>query len=323
VAVTSVRETPTLSVVVPATDRPAALARCVPAIDPQLGPDDELIVVAEPAAAGPAAARNAGAARARGEVLVFVDADVVLHPDVLDRIRGTLAPSQPLDATFGSYDDRPEAPGAVSGFRNLLHHHVHHAAEGPAATFWAGLGAIRRDAFDAVNGFDAARFPSPSVEDIDLGMRLAAAGRRIVLDPTIQGTHLKRWTLAEMASTDLARRGVPWVELALAPGAPRNVLNLGWRHRLSSVAVLLTGTCLAARRPRAAAAAALIFVVLNRSLYALVLQRRGPFEAAAAVPLHALHHVTAAAAVPIGVIARLRRGRSAAVARNLGSRRSR
>ena len=304
-AVTSVRETPTLSVVVPATDRPAALARCVPAIYPQLGPDDELIVVAEPAAAGPAAARNAGAARARGEVLVFVDADVVLHPDVLDRIRGTLAPSQPLDATFGSYDDRPEAPGAVSGFRNLLHHHVHHAAEGPAATFWAGLGAIRRDAFDAVNGFDAARFPSPSVEDIDLGMRLAAAGRRIVLDPTIQGTHLKRWTLAEMVRVDFARRGVPWTRLLLESGSKGAPLNLAPRHRAGAVASLLVGLGLIARRLRFAALGAAALIALNLGLYRLIWRRRGPAQAAAAVGLHLIHHLTGVAAAGGGLAGHL------------------
>src|SRR5205807_8681242 len=63
------------------------------------------------------------------------------------------------------------------------------------STFWAGLGAVRRDAFEAVGGFDAERYLVPSVEDIDLGARLATTGHRIELDPAVQGTHLKAWSL--------------------------------------------------------------------------------------------------------------------------------
>ncbi|MGH7896935.1 MAG: acetone carboxylase subunit gamma, partial [Candidatus Binatia bacterium] len=44
-----------------------------------------------------------------------------------------------------------------SRFRNLLHRHVHQEGAGPATTFWAGLGAIRREAFERVGGFDALR----------------------------------------------------------------------------------------------------------------------------------------------------------------------
>ena len=49
-------------------------------------------------------------------------------------------------------------------------------------------------------------------------MRLHAAGRRIVLDPAVHGTHLKRWTLRSMVRTDFAARGAPWVALALERG---------------------------------------------------------------------------------------------------------
>ena len=130
-------------------------------------------------------------------------------------------PSRPtprLVAVFGSYDDQPADPAPVSRFRNLLHHHVHSSSPGPAETFWAGLGAIRRDAFLAAGGFDAARYPEPAIEDIELGTRLVADGASIVLDPQIRGTHLKRWSLTSMVRTDLVRRGIPWVQLQLESG---------------------------------------------------------------------------------------------------------
>ncbi|MGH2993027.1 MAG: glycosyltransferase [Solirubrobacterales bacterium] len=293
---------PRLSVIVPATDRPATIRRSTEAIEAELDDGDELIVVTEPDGDGPAAARNTGAAIASGEVIVFVDADVVVHRGGLGRIRSAFAGDDSLVALFGSYDDSPEAPGAVSGFRNLLHHHVHQSAAGPAATFWAGLGAMRRDAFVGAGGFDAERFPAPSVEDIELGIRLARGGERVVLDRALQGTHLKAWTLAEMVHTDLVRRGIPWIGILLQPGAPRGALNLGWRHRLSAAATLLAVGAIAARRPRPAAIAALCLIALNRSLYALVWRRRGAGEAFASVGLHAIHHLTGIVAVLAGVL---------------------
>lgn len=306
----SPRAPPRLSVIVPATDHPGSLPRCTRTIEATLAATDELIVVTEPVQAGPAEARNAGARRAGGEVIVFVDADVIPHPGALHRIRSAFASDPSLIALFGSYDDHPEAPGAVSGFRNLLHHHVHHSAPGPAATFWTGLGAIRRDAFEAAGGFDAERFDVPSMEDVELGMRLAGTGARIVLDPEIQGTHLKRWNVAGMLRTDLLQRGIPWVRLLRQPGVQRDVLNLGWRHRLSAAATLAGVAAIATRRVRVAAMAGLALVLLNRSLYALLWRRRGPREAIAGVGLHALHHLAGIVAVPAGVLVDLRTRRN-------------
>ena len=181
----------TLSVVIPATNRPDTLERCLDAIRRATDPPEEVIVVDEPAGVGPASARNAGATKASGSILVFVDSDVLVHPDAFTRIRAAFTRDPDVCAVFGSYDDAPSAHGVVSTFRNTLHHYVHQGSPGAATTFWAGLGAVRRDAFAAVDGFDDWRFRVPSVEDIELGLRLAAAGGHIRLDPSIQGTHLK------------------------------------------------------------------------------------------------------------------------------------
>ena len=295
---------PTITVVVPATNRPATIGRCLDAIAKAADPPEEVVLVEEPPGAGPAEARNLGAARASGEVVVFVDADVVVHADAFSRIRAAFLADPGLDGVFGSYDDAPEAPGVVSGFRNLLHHDVHQSSPGPAKTFWAGLGGIRRERFQAAGGFDSARFPRPSIEDVELGIRLVTSGARIELDPELLGTHLKAWTLSEMVRTDFSRRGVPWVLLLLDGRAPTDVLNLGWRHRLSAAASLVGAVAIVRRRPLAAAAAAASLVALNRSFYSLLVRRRGPVEAAAGVGLHAIHHLTAAAAVAYALVSR-------------------
>jgi len=299
-----------LTAIVPATDDPPTLGRCLEAIRRAAAPPEEILVVDRADGPGPAAARNDGAARASGEVVVFVDADVLPHSDAFTRIRRAFGEQEGLVALFGSYDDTPTAPGAVSGFRNLLHHHVHQSAGGASDSFWAGLGAVRRDRFMACGGFDESRYQRPSIEDIELGGRLVAAGGAVWLDPRLQATHLKAWTLREMIRVDLLDRGVPWLTLLFRRGELPASLNLGWRHRLSAVASIVAVAAVVRRRRGPALAGLGALVCLNVSFYRLLLRRRGPVDAALGVGLHALHHVTAGVAVPLALRAHLRERRT-------------
>ena len=296
----------TLTAVIPATNEPPTLARVLAAVEQADAPPEEIIVVEEPPNAGPATARNLGSRRATGDVLVFVDADVEVRADAFARIRRAFDEDGDLVAIFGSYDDDPGARGLVSDFRNLLHHFVHHQGAGPTATFWAGLGAIRREAFLRAGGFDEVRFPLPSIEDIELGARLHRDGARLVLDPTIQGKHLKQWTLRGMVDTDLRRRGVPWLRLMLEDGAPSGILNLGWRHRASTVASLVLLGGLARRNARLTVGTLGVLLALDGDFYRFLLRRRGPRQVAAGIPLHIVHRLTAVASIPIALAGHLR-----------------
>lgn len=285
---------------IPASDERSTLADAVAAVEASRAPGDDVIVARN--GDGPAAARNRGAKLARGEVLVFVDSDVRVHPDALARIRVAFAGDPGLTALFGAYDDDPACRQTVSQFRNLLHHHVHRSAAGEATTFWAGLGAIRREAFETCGGFDAELHPH-AMEDVELGMRLSDAGARIVLDPALRGKHLKRWTLVEMVRCDLLHRGVPWVRMLLRRGQPSNALNLSWRHRIT--ALLHAGTAGAAVTGRRRSAGLLLLgaVLLNRDLYRLLVRCGGLRLGSAGVLLHLVHHLTAVASVPVAVAA--------------------
>lgn len=292
---------PTLGVVVPATDRPPTLQRCLAALEAGTRKPDSVVVLEEPAGAGPAAARNLGAAGCDADVLVFVDSDVEVHPEALAQIAWRFAADPELAAAFGAYDDDPAHPALTSRYRNLLHHHAHVESAGEAETFWAGLGAVRRERFEAVGGFNADLFPAASVEDIELGMRLRQDGARILLDAAVRGRHLKRWTPLSMVRTDFGRRGVPWARLLLREGRGSTALNLGWRRRASAASsVALLGSLLA-RRPRLAIAALLANLVLDRNLYALLARRGGARLLLAGIGLHQLHQLAAAASVPAAI----------------------
>jgi hypothetical protein len=164
---------------------------------------------------------------------------------------------------------------------------------------------VRRTAFDAAGGFDAPRYPRPSIEDIELGGRLAREGR-ILLDPAIQGTHLKEWSLESMVRTDYGSRGVPWVSLLASRRELPATLNLGARERASVLAALVVALGIVRRRPLVVAAGIAAEVALNRDLIGLLHERLGPRGAVAGVGLHTVHQLTAVAAVPAGLLASTR-----------------
>jgi len=189
---------------------------------------------------GPAAARNLAAKTAKGDILLFVDADVVVQPDTIRRVAAAFAEKPEYSALFGSYDDEPGERNFLSQYKNLQHHFVHQTSNPEASTFWAGLGAVRRDVFFSVGGFDCERFAIPSIEDIELGVRLRAAGHRILLDREIQAKHLKKWEIVSLVKTDIFCRAVPWSKLILTSQGMINDMNLKSADRISSGLVALS-----------------------------------------------------------------------------------
>ena len=256
---------------------------------------------------GPGGARNEGVAISRGEILVFVDADVCVLPDAIGALVRALEEDPGVDAAFGSYDRRPARQNLASQYKNLLHHFVHQRASEEAETFWAGLGAVRRGAFEAVGGFDAARYRRPSIEDIEFGTRLHAAGRRIRLVKEAQGSHLKRWTARGVWRTDVLDRGLPWTELILASGRMPRDLNLGTRHRVGVAATALGFLCLAGGPffPAlffAAAAAFATALLAGGDVLVFFARERGLSFALRAAPFHLAYYMACGVSFALGML---------------------
>jgi glycosyltransferase involved in cell wall biosynthesis len=242
---------------------------------------------------GPAQARNLGAAQAVGDVLIFLDADVVVHPDTLARIAANFAEQPDVAALFGSYDADPPAPGHVSRFKNLLHHFTHQHSQREASTFWVGCGAIRREVFEVLGGFYEG-YARPAVADIELGLRLKEAGERIILDPEVQVTHLKTWTFFSLLKTDIFDRAVPWTRLILRQRRLPETLNLDLVSRLSAILAWaeLGLVALGFRQPWAWLWFLLVLALqglLNYRLYQLFFRKGGLRFLGAATGLHQLY----------------------------------
>jgi GT2 family glycosyltransferase len=312
------------TVIIPFHRSLAHLAQSLPAARTSM-PDAEILVAADgamedcrplaaasnarvvevPGPAGPATARNRAAAEASGDVLLFVDADVVAAPSALAGMCRRLEQEPEIAAIFGAYGHQPAAPNFMSQYRNLAHAYVHETGNPEAATFWAGLGAIRRTVFHQVGGFDE-RFRRPSVEDIDLGYRVRRAGHRIRLDPAFRGEHLRRWTVTNSIVTDIVARGVPWTQLILKYGALDDDLNTRQALRWAVVATYVLAAAVVATVARpwaafAAVAALAALVGINRRQWAWLAARRGPAFATRAFAAQLLQHACNGVSLPVGV----------------------
>lgn len=259
-----------------------------------------------PGPSGPAVARNRAAALASGDVLIFVDADVVAAPDSLQGLCSVLDAEPEIASVFGAYDLAPYEPNFMSQYKNLSHACVHELGNREAGTFWAGLGAVRTAVFREVGGFDE-RFRRPTAEDIELGYRIRRAGHRIRLDPRWRGKHLKKWTVRSSIVIDITARGIPWTQLIHKYGGLANDLNtkheLRWCVVLAYLAVLALLVMPFVPWVGLLALACVAGIVgLSRDYYAWFLRHRGWWFTARVIPAHCLYHLCNGVSFVVGTL---------------------
>jgi glycosyltransferase involved in cell wall biosynthesis len=248
---------------------------------------------------GPGGARNQAAETAEGDILWFVDADVIVHDGAARSIREGFA-EEGVVALFGSYDDQPPAENFFSQYKNLVHHYYHQRAKEEASTFWSGCGAVLKKNFLAVNGFDVERYKYPSIEDIELGHRLIQAGGSIRMRRSVQCTHLKVWRFWNLLHTEIFRRAIPWSRLILSGAGLPNDLNTGFSEQLragfAGLFLLSFLVAVLGLIPLVAPVLMLVLVgVLNSELFGLFYRRRGLLFAFGGLLFHQVYYLYSAA----------------------------
>ncbi|MDP3090826.1 MAG: glycosyltransferase family 2 protein [Nitrospira sp.] len=322
----------TVAVIVPVYNGGERFHASLKSIRQTVPPPDELIVIGDgdtdgssqyaeaagvtlyrfPQPGGPGRARNLGASKATSDLLFFIDADVTVPEKAIEQVRDIFARHPEIAAMIGSYDDQPGEANFLSQYRNLLHHYVHQNGREEASTFWGACGAIRREVFLAMGGFDET-YRKPSIEDIELGYRLTRAGHRIRLCKSIQVKHWKRWTIGSMLQADFFQRAVPWTQLIHRHQGFVNDLNIGISGRVSVMlaAGLLGALMLSPWQPLFLVGAAMMGVMLfslNARLYRFFLEKRGLRFAAQTVPWHWLYFLYSGVAFAVGTVCYFAKG---------------
>jgi glycosyltransferase involved in cell wall biosynthesis len=322
----NMRIMPTVSAIIPVHDGGDKFKQCVNSLVRAVPPCDEIIVVADgesdgswqyakqfdigvikiDLAGGPARARNIGAQKARGDIFFFVDADVAIPENAVGIVKAFFTQCPDVSAIMGSYDDSPSEMNFLSQYKNLFHHFIHQTANVEAATFWTGCGAIRREAFMAMGGFNEI-YRKPSIEDIELGVRLKNAGHRIRIVRELQVKHLKRWDLMSLLRADVLYRAIPWTRLILDQAKVPNDLNLKTGARISAVLVCSLILCLAASFvmpwlgvPAILSVAGLVF--FNRTTYRFFREKKGITFTLMVIPWHWLYFFYGGIAFSIGLV---------------------
>jgi len=178
-----------VSVVVPAFDEAPVLGECLDSLLAQTCPGMEIVVADDGSRdetvavarrrgvpvlclshGGPARAKNAGAAWARGDVVVFVDADLRLAPDCVERLAAPILAGVEVgtftrDIGVANPEDRW---GQCWSLRRGVAPGTYMPAGVPDR--WANFRAVDRRAFLAAGGYDDAGYG----EDMTLAPKLGA-----------------------------------------------------------------------------------------------------------------------------------------------------
>lgn len=205
-----------VSVVIPAWNAETTIDKCLNSLMEQSVPPAETILVNDGSddgtveisrgypvrvldtggRKGPAAARNMGAEAASGGIILFLDADVTVPADLLEKITRHFE-DPGVWAVQTLYSPVCPASDPVSGYQNFYYYYsLNRMPGGNTATFATWCAAVRRERFQEMGGFNI-RIPEPTVEDEELGYTIADSGGVIMLDKSIQVTHLAKYTLAQ------------------------------------------------------------------------------------------------------------------------------
>jgi len=245
---------------------------------------------------GAAHARNLGTEAAWGDILMFLDSDVMLYPDSLDKVVRAFEDHPKISALFGSYDDEPGCSNFFSQYKNLFHHYIHQNSREEASTFWTGCGAVKKEPYFKVGRFNE---NVRMMEDIDLGYRLKAANYRILLVKNLVVKHLKHYTLFTLLKSDFCDRAIPWTYLMFVHNRFTRDLNLKLREKVSTILsfLIVITICMGTISQWFILGSLLIFslfLVLNYRLYSFFLNKRGLLFALKALPIHLLYYIYSA-----------------------------
>lgn len=214
-----------ISVIIPVYNAERLLSECLDALRASTGVDYEVLVVDDSstdrsrqiaAAAGcrvvpsggrlgPAGARNRGVEEASGDILFFVDSDVIVRPDTLPRLAAAFADDATLDGVIAVQAPAMRYRNPCSRYKNLWMYYTYARRAGEdVPLFYTTAAAIRRQAFIDSGGFDL-NYTNPNVEDTDFGQKLARLGYRIRVLPELEVEHVKGYDLRGLLRTDFLR----------------------------------------------------------------------------------------------------------------------
>ncbi|XRQ09010.1 glycosyltransferase family 2 protein [Actinomadura welshii] len=265
--------------------------------------DCRLIVL--PENRGPAVARNFGILASQGDILFFLDADVALAPDAVEKCVGILREHPEYAGVSGIYAPEPLFDdGIVERYQSLHAHYWRIRNAGVVQAGYFSLGALRRSTVEEVGLFDE-NLRANYNEDTEYGFRI---GRRhqMLLTPEIVGRHDDDDRIRPLLRK-YYRRVSSLVPLLVQARGQRGMREAAHRPgEIVSAPGLLATAALPALFGAYFAAVPLafcaIFLWLNRDMLNFVRRRAGMRFLPSFLAIHVLINCTIAVAAGWGVL---------------------
>jgi glycosyltransferase involved in cell wall biosynthesis len=192
-------------------------------------------IIKNPENLGAAKTRNRGSEKADGDILYFIDADTIPKPDVLEKLANIFSKENSPAAVVGAYTPVTPVEDFYSRFQNYYTFFNHEKCqEGKIHWFWTACGAIKKDVFFKLGKFNE-RYTGASAEDMHMGYDLSISGYEIILDKSIEVTHLHHHTFKSIMRNDL-KKSAAWTQLFLEKNrdnkfkhgftGPRNLISM-------------------------------------------------------------------------------------------------
>ncbi|MEE8425262.1 MAG: glycosyltransferase family 2 protein, partial [Elusimicrobiota bacterium] len=160
--------------------------------------------------------RNRAARMAKGALLLFMDADIFVAPDTIDRLCARLEESG-ADVVEGIYSPVALDGGLFSRYYALFAHHSFLVSDVPVEynVFNAWCALMRREVWDKTGGHAVVE-KGVEVENEAMGRRIAARGFKLLLDPAIAVDH--HWGGHRKLVFIFTKRIYWWVKVFFAAG---------------------------------------------------------------------------------------------------------
>jgi len=213
-----------ISIVIPVYNSSLTLKECLNSIFASSYKDYEVIVVSDSSTdnsvsiakeyktkiielsenKGPAVARNTGSESAEGEILLFLDSDVIISEDSLNLIIDKFQQHE-VNAIQGIYSHKPNYKYLATQFyQSYLCYYVWPKDKRYATTLVTGCFAIRKKIFNRLSGFDV-NIDKASCEDEKFGYSLIENGYEILILRNLQVVHMVNYDVVKFIKRRLTQ----------------------------------------------------------------------------------------------------------------------
>ena len=142
---------------------------------------------------GPAFARNTGANSASGDILLFVDSDVIVKEDILMQVNKAFN-NKEVNIVQGIYSHEPNYKNIITQYQQSFYcYYTWHEQYRYTDTLTSMCFAIRKNTFLKLKGFNT-NIRKATAEDEEFGYKLINDGNKILISRDLNVEHWVNYT---------------------------------------------------------------------------------------------------------------------------------